>query len=190
MIKVENGIATREPIPDYLDQKDTPEARASLLDLSWTDPTFGVQDSAWWSEENGDVELGTNKKWGAEVLTLDHERKVVIVTHKQVNMTAAEKAERDAAIQVATTAVFEQAVQSKLDTAAQAARYDSIATAVSYAEEPAVPKFQNDGIAFREWRSLVWAYAYEQLAKVLDGERTQPTVDEFLLELPVLELPA
>jgi len=69
-------------------------------------------------------------------------------------------------------------------------RYDSIATAVSYAVEPAVPEFQNDGIAFRAWRSLVWAYAYEQLAVVLAGGHEQPTVEAFLLELPALELPA
>ena len=95
MIKVENGVATREPIPDFLDQKDMPEARASLLDLSWTDPQFGVQNAAWWPEEDVSGELGTNKKWGAEVLTLDVERKVVKVARKQVNMTAAEKAARD-----------------------------------------------------------------------------------------------
>ena len=53
-----------------------------------------------------------------------------------------------------------------------------------------MPKFQDDGIAFRSWRSLVWAYAYEQLAAVKAGERTQPTVEAFLLELPELELPA
>jgi hypothetical protein len=90
----------------------------------------------------------------------------------------------------AVTSNFEQATQDHLNAAAVAAGYDDISTAVSYAEEPAVPKFQNDGIAFRKWRSLVWAYAYEQLAKVLAGEREQPTVDEFLGELPVLELPA
>lgn len=187
MIKVENGIATREPIPSFLVSPNLlPE---SLADLSWTDPSYGVQDAAWWPEENTEGELGINKKWGAEVFTLDTQRKVVVVTHKQVNMTAAEKAARDAAVQAAATAQFEQAVQAKLDGAAQAARYDSIATAVSYAEEPAVPKFQNDGIAFRAWRSLVWAYAYEQLALVLAGGREQPTVDEFLAELPALELP-
>jgi hypothetical protein len=86
--------------------------------------------------------------------------------------------------------LYERAVQATLDAAAVAARYDSIATAVSYAEEPAVPKFQNDGKAFRAWRSKVWAYAYQQLALVLAGEREQPTVEAFLLELPVLELPA
>ena len=87
-------------------------------------------------------------------------------------------------------ASYERAVQEQLNATAVAAGYDDIGTVVSYAEEPAVPKFQNDGIAFRKWRSLVWAHAYEQLDAVKSGEREQPTVDEFLLELPVLELPA
>ena len=98
MVKVENGIAIREPIPDFLDRSGTPEALAALLDLSWTDPQFGVQGAAWWPEENTEGELGTNKKWGAEVFTLDTERKVVKVARKQVAMTAAEKAARDSAI--------------------------------------------------------------------------------------------
>ena len=98
MIKVENNTATREPVPHFLDQSGTPEARASLLDLSWTDPQFGVQNAAWWPEEDVSGELGPNKKWGAEVLTLDVERKVVKVSRKQVAMTAAEKAARDALI--------------------------------------------------------------------------------------------
>ena len=98
MIKVENGIATREPVPYFLDQSRTPQALASLLDLSWTDPQFGVQNAAWWPEEDVSGELGANKKWGAEVLTLDAARKVVKVARKQVAMTAAEKAARDAAI--------------------------------------------------------------------------------------------
>ncbi|UHC84897.1 DUF4376 domain-containing protein [Pseudomonas sp. NIBR-H-19] len=94
MVKVESGTATREPVPDFL-RDNTPE---SLLDLSWTWEGLGVQDAAWWPEEDVSGELGANKKWGAEVLTLDVERKVVLVTRKQVNMTAAEKAERDSAI--------------------------------------------------------------------------------------------
>ena len=94
LIKVQNGTATREPIPDFL-YGLLPE---SLLDLSWTDPQLGVQNAAWWPEENTEGELGANKKWGAEVLTIDAERKVVKVTRKQVAMTAAEKAARDSAI--------------------------------------------------------------------------------------------
>lgn len=91
--------------------------------------------------------------------------------------------------EVALTSMFEQAVQTKLDEAAKGRGYDGISTAISYAEEPAVPKFQGDGKAFRAWRSLVWAYAYEQLAAVKAGDRQQPTVDEFLEELPSLDLP-
>lgn len=95
MIKVENGTATREPVPYYLDQSQTPQALASLLDLSWTDPQFGIQNAAWWPEEDVSGELGPNKKWGAEVLILDAERQVVLVKRKQVAMTAGEKAARD-----------------------------------------------------------------------------------------------
>lgn len=85
---------------------------------------------------------------------------------------------------------YEAATQAHLDAEAVAAGYDDIKNVVTYAEEPAVPKFQADGKAFRRWRSLVWAYAYEQLAAVQAGEREQPTIEEFLAELPVLELPA
>ena len=85
---------------------------------------------------------------------------------------------------------YEAATQRMLDAAAVAEGFDSISTAISYAEEPAVPKFQAAGRRFRAWRSLVWAYAYDQLALVLAGGREQPTVEAFLLELPVLELPA
>ncbi|WP_341522219.1 DUF4376 domain-containing protein [Pseudomonas sp. G.S.17] len=96
LIRVQNGIATREPIPDFLiSPLLLPE---SLADLSWTPAEFGLQDSAWWPEENTEGELGVNKKWGAEVLTIDAARKVVKVARNQVNMTAAEKAARDALV--------------------------------------------------------------------------------------------
>ncbi|WP_138725669.1 DUF4376 domain-containing protein [Pseudomonas lactis] len=91
MIKVENNTPTREPLPVFLHGL-LPE---SLVDLSWTDPQLGVQGAAWWPEEDVSGELGPNKKWGAEVLTLDAERQVVLVKRKQVAMTAGEKAERD-----------------------------------------------------------------------------------------------
>lgn len=83
---------------------------------------------------------------------------------------------------------FEQAIQNQLDNAARARGYDTISNAVSYAEEPAVAKFQEDGKAFRAWRSLVWAYAYQELAKVEAGKRKVPEVSDFLGELPKLEI--
>jgi len=86
MIKVKDGVASREPLPEAL--RDN--ALESLLDLSWTWEGLGLQDAAWWPEENTEGELASGKKWGAEVLTIDATRKVVKVARKQVNMTTAE----------------------------------------------------------------------------------------------------
>lgn len=83
---------------------------------------------------------------------------------------------------------YRDAVQAHLDAAAQAFGYDDIRTAVTYAEEPSVPKFQAEGQAFRAWRSLFWAYGYEQLALIEAGEREQPTVEQFLAEAPQLDI--
>ena len=85
---------------------------------------------------------------------------------------------------------YRDAVQAHLDGAAKTAGYDDIKTAVTYAEEPAVPKFQVEGQAFRAWRSLVWQYGYAQLDAILAGERERPPVGEFIAELPALVLPA
>lgn len=85
--------------------------------------------------------------------------------------------------------LFSVAIQSHMDQTAQAAGYDDIKAAVTYADEPAVPRFQAEGQAFRAWRSRCWAYGYEQLAKVKAGDRPQPTIEQFLEELPLLDLP-
>lgn len=80
------------------------------------------------------------------------------------------------------------AVQSFLDGTARECGYDDIKSAVTYAEEPAVPKFQAEGQAFRVWRSLVWAYCYQALEDALQGKRTVPTAAELVAELPTLSL--
>lgn len=85
---------------------------------------------------------------------------------------------------------YEIAVQNFINAAAVSAGYDSIASAVTYADEPAVPKFQAEGQALRAWRSLCWAYCYQALDDVQSGERPQPTVEELIDELPALALPA
>jgi hypothetical protein len=81
-------------------------------------------------------------------------------------------------------------VQKHMDDAARALRYDSIANAVTYAEESSVPKFQAEGQAFRAWRSMVWDKCYSILAEVQAGTRDIPTDEELIAELPALQLPA
>lgn len=80
------------------------------------------------------------------------------------------------------------AVQNFMDLKAQSKGYDSLLSAVTYAEEPSNPQFQKDGITFRAWRSDVWAYCYAQVAAVKAGTRTLPTSDQLISELPALTL--
>jgi len=76
MIKVQSNTATREPLPEFLRGL----APSSLADLSWTDPQLGVSDAAWWPEEDQSPALGEYERYGAETLTPDPERHVVLVT--------------------------------------------------------------------------------------------------------------
>lgn len=80
-------------------------------------------------------------------------------------------------------------IKDHLDAAAQAAGYDNIYTAVTYADEPAVPHFQAEGQAFRAWRSLVWDAANTIRAAVKAGTRPIPTAADLIAELPSLTLP-
>jgi hypothetical protein len=85
-------------------------------------------------------------------------------------------------------ALLTSTVQSLMDAKAQAYHYDNLTTAVTYAEEPSVPKFQEEGQAFRAWRSQVWASAYSILAEVQAGHRSFPTVAEVPSLLPAFPL--
>lgn len=82
------------------------------------------------------------------------------------------------------------AVDLRLDSLAQAMGYTSMQTAVSYADEDAVPKFQEEGRALRRWRSLVYAACYELLAAFEAGEVDEPTVEALLDALPAFGMPA
>ena len=84
---------------------------------------------------------------------------------------------------------FRSIIQGHLDEAAVQVGYDDIKTAVTYADEPSVPKFEAEGKALRAWRSIVWAYGYEQIAAVQSGERGLPTPEQLIAELPPLVMP-
>lgn len=88
----------------------------------------------------------------------------------------------------ATAAAMTAVVQAHMDTQARAHGYDNLLSAISYANEPAVPAFQADGQAFRAWRSLVWARCHELLAQVQAGTLLVPTETELLAMLPEVAL--
>lgn len=78
-------------------------------------------------------------------------------------------------------------VQEHLDAAAQGLGYDDIRSAVTYADEPAVAKFQAEGRALRAWRSEVWAACYDLLDRWSKGEIPEPTAADVLAALPSFE---
>lgn len=80
-------------------------------------------------------------------------------------------------------------VQSHLDSIAQLYGYDDIKTAISYADEPSVPQYQKEGMAFREWRSITWAKFYEIMSNVSSGEISAPEPTELIALLPQLSMP-
>jgi hypothetical protein len=79
-------------------------------------------------------------------------------------------------------------VQGIMDSKARSFGYDNLTTAVTYADEPAVPKFQEEGQVFRAWRSNVWATAYAILSDVQAGHRPFPTATEVPALLPAFPL--
>jgi hypothetical protein len=83
---------------------------------------------------------------------------------------------------VPTEADYGNAVQAMLDAKAQERSYDSIATAVSYRDDPNT-SYAAEGNALFDWRSSVWVYTYAQLAAVQAGTRAQPTVADFVTEV-------
>ena len=82
-------------------------------------------------------------------------------------------------------AALEALVEAGLNAQARAWRYKTIDTAVSYAEEKAVPKFWAEGRMFRKLRSLTYARCYEILAQYMAGEIEEPTAETLPAMLPL-----
>ncbi len=80
------------------------------------------------------------------------------------------------------------AVYAHMNAAAQALGYDDIRVAVTYAEEPIIPRFQVEGRALRAWRSIVWAHCYTVLEDVKAGRREIPSSEDLVAGLPKLEI--
>ena len=81
------------------------------------------------------------------------------------------------------------AVQTEMDSQAQAKGYDNILSACSYASQPVGATFQAEGAAFLQWRSDVWSQAYATLAQVQAGTKPLPTPAEAVAQMPTLVLP-
>jgi hypothetical protein len=84
---------------------------------------------------------------------------------------------------------YTASIQLFMDNTARSFGYDNIKSAVTYADEPIVPKFQDEGRAFRAWRSVCWAYCYDLLAAIEAGTAQPPASEaELLAALPSFEV--
>jgi hypothetical protein len=77
-----------------------------------------------------------------------------------------------------TSADYAAALQQVLDAKAQEYRYDNIHTACNW-----VPEFA-DAVALKAWAVSCWEMSNQIEADVLATTRTQPTVEEFIAEMP------
>jgi len=83
---------------------------------------------------------------------------------------------------------YKRAIQALIDATAREKKYDDGKSCATYVNST-VQQWAAEAAAFVAWRDAVWAYAFTELDKVLNEERPQPTVEEFLLELPAMQWP-
>lgn len=82
---------------------------------------------------------------------------------------------------------YRVAVGLHIDNKAKALGFDSIITAVTYADEPADALNQKYGAALREWRSECWQKCREVLA-TWQGGGEEPTLEDLIDSLPAFEV--
>jgi len=83
---------------------------------------------------------------------------------------------------------YADAIQARVDTVARSRNYTDGVSLASYAASTNAA-WAAEAAAFIAWRDDVWVYAYGEFAKVQNGERPQPTVDEIVSELPTITWP-
>lgn len=89
---------------------------------------------------------------------------------------------------VPTTDDYKNAVQGQIDAVARSRNYTDGVSLASYVAST-VPGWAAEAQAFVAWRDGVWSYAYGELAKVLGGEREQPSIETLVSELPEIVWP-
>lgn len=90
---------------------------------------------------------------------------------------------------VLTQTDYSDAIQAHVDAAARSHSYADAESLASYVSST-VPGWAAEAQAFVAWRDAVWVHAHTELARVLAGERAQPTVMSLIAELPAIEWPA
>lgn len=86
--------------------------------------------------------------------------------------------------------IQETQIEQFLNETAISYGYSSIDSAISYAAEPIVQKFQLEGVALRQWRSLVWEsfYNYINLININNEDVNNININDIIEQLPKCQL--
>lgn len=77
------------------------------------------------------------------------------------------------------------AIQNHIDNTAKDRGYDNINACAKYLRDSS--PFHNECVTLLDWCDSVWAYAFNFEQELSSGvRRTQPTIEELILELPSL----
>lgn len=86
-----------------------------------------------------------------------------------------------------TKAALEAAIDDHIDQAVKARGYTDIIHCISYIGDEN-PKWDREARAFKVWRSRCYTYGLAEIDKFYAGERSIPTAEQLIDELPKLEL--
>lgn len=93
------------------------------------------------------------------------------------------------AVAAPTVEAYQSAIQDMVDEAARSKLFNDGVTMASYVMSTVQP-WAAQAQTFVAWRDAVWQYSYAELDKVQSGARPQPSVADFLAELPQITWPA
>ena len=83
---------------------------------------------------------------------------------------------------------YETAIDKHIDGIAQAKGYDSRITASLRASSTGI--WKDEGVAFLNWMDSCYDYVYTEFTEIKAGNRTQPSIEELIAELPVIVWPS
>ena len=112
----------------------------------------------------------------------------MLVNGVEVEMSDEETAAHEASLPSVSIADYRTAIQAHLNRTAKERGYEDGHTIATYLTST-VEAWAAEAQSFIHWRDAVWVYAFGEMAKVEAGERSAPTVEDFIGGLPPFEWP-
>lgn len=80
---------------------------------------------------------------------------------------------------------YSNVIQEHIDSVAQSKEYADGTSLATYIISKN-PKWKSEAEIFVDWRDSVWTYVFDTLKKVQSGQMPAPSIEELILQLPVI----